>query len=238
MLLGARQFFERRGAGGELPAGYAQVEYVYPQSEGAYIDLGWYPTKWTAFDAYMTIAPYRKANFGVTDDASAHQPQGFSLIDVWANDRWLGFKQNGTNEWNEGWKNFSGYTEIRNSIHHHVINLSAYMTRNPSPPYNAFEYSIDGNIITTGYWSDATPNTKQTYSPIERNVYLFAANVNGTPTAAGVSKIGVLKFFDADGVCANFIPCLNPQGAAGMFDTVSKSFHGASSGTILYQPLS
>jgi hypothetical protein len=233
-MIAARQIFLGRGAGGGLPTGYTEVDYITPASSGAYIDLGWYPTKWTVFDAHMTVAPFRRANFGVSGDASAHKPQGFSFVDVWGTDRWLGFKQNGTGEWNEDLKSYSQYNDIRNNIHHHRIDLAFYTSRNPLPTYNAYEYFVDGNVISTGFWDDETPNTKQTYNPIYGNVFLFAVNVNGNPSAAGISKMGHLKFSDEDGICADFIPCLDSDNNAGMYDLVARTFHGAASGTINY----
>ena len=107
-IAGHHSMMEKAGGGG-LPSDYTEVEYIYPQAAGAYIDLGWYPTTWTAFDAYLSIAPLRKANFGVSNvtPTSTNSQQilnlGFSLVDNWANDRWLGFAQNGTYEWNNNY---------------------------------------------------------------------------------------------------------------------------------------
>ena len=239
MIKGTRMMM-KHGGGGGLPAGYSEVDYITPASSGAYIDLGWYPTTWTAFDAYMTIAPLRKANFGVSDvvPTSTNSQQilnlGFSLVDNWSNDRWLGFAQSGTYEWNNDLYSYSQYTDIRNNLHHHVVDLEKYLSRMSTSQDFSSEYAVDGTTIKSGFWDNVLPSGKQTYTGINRDVFLFALNVNGSASAAGVSKCGRLRFCTLQGDVANFIPCINGNGYAGMYDTVSRTFHGAASGTINY----
>ena len=230
-------------AGGGLPSSYTEVDYIYPSAAGAYIDLGWYPTTWTAFDAYLSMAPLRKANFGVSDvtPTSTNSSQilnlGFSLVDNWANDRWLGFAQNGTYEWNNSLYSYAEYNDIRNNIHHHFVDLRKYLSRTSTSQESAIEYAVDGTTIKSNFWDNVLPSSKQTYSAIARNVFLFALNVNGSAAAAGVSKAGRLRFYTAQGDSAYFIPCIDGSLNAGMFDLVSQTFHGAAAGTILYQAL-
>jgi len=235
----------QKAAGGGLPSSYTEVEYIYPSAAGAYIDLGWYPTTWTAFDAWLSIAPLRKANFGVSDivPTSTNSQQnlnlGFSLAGNWSQDRWLGFSQNGTYEWNGEYYSYAQYTSARNNVHHHYVDLDNYVQHGAgsSEAYRK-EYYIDDSLIATGYWDNIFPVSKQTYSYINRDVFLFALNVNGSAAAAAVTKCGRLRFYNAQGDAANFIPCINENLNAGMFNLVSQTFHGAATGTILYQALS
>lgn len=229
-------------AGGGLPSSYTEVEYIYPSAAGAYIDLGWHPTTWTAFDAYLTIAPLRKANFGVSNvtPTSTNSSQilnlGFSLVDNWANDRWLGFAQSGTYEWSNNFSTSSQYNNVRNNIHHHYVDLAAYLARTNTGAV-ADEYSLDDSLVQTGFWDRKIPSGIQEYSAINRNVFLFALNNNGSAVAAGVSKMGRLRFYTTQGDAAYFIPCVDSSLNAGMFNLVSQTFHGAAAGTILYQSL-
>lgn len=233
LCIGLRNGMMFPTGGGELPSGYTEVDYITPAASGAYIDLGWYPTTWTAFEAYMTIAQKGYANFGVSSNSTAHQPQGFSLLNTWANDRYWGFKQCGTNEWSEGYTTTSQQQDIRNNIHHHVINIDRYISRTDTSTVG-FEYSVDDALIKTGFWGNLMPSGVSTYTPIAHNVYLFAVNVNGVAKAHAITKMGRLRFYTAEGDVANFIPCLDPSNNAGMYNTITQTFQDAASGTINY----
>lgn len=222
--------------GGVLPAGYTQVEYIYPQSAGAYINLGWHPTKWTAFDGYMSIADRTKANWGLTSNFDSHITRGFLLGQVWSVDRWLGFKQSGTYEWNNELYSYFEYVEMQDNIHHHSIDLAAYMAKTYPPDRAKTDYYVDDVLIETGMWDAVMPSSKLDYDAMQIDMYLFAVNQEGSATAFSTVKQGPIRFFDEDGDSANFIPCTNQYGEAGMYDIISKSFHGAASGTILYKP--
>ena len=75
-------------------------------------------------------------------------------------------------------------------------------------------------------WNNTSTNTFQTVS----NLTLFALNRNGTIQEYLTGKIYYCTIRDNGTLVRNFIPCKNPEGAIGMYDTIGKQFY-ANAGT-------
>ena len=75
-------------------------------------------------------------------------------------------------------------------------------------------------------WNNTSTNTFQTVS----NLTLFALNRNGTIREYLTGKIYYCTISDNGTLVRNFIPCKNPDGVIGMYDTVGKQFY-ANAGT-------
>ena len=75
-------------------------------------------------------------------------------------------------------------------------------------------------------WNNASTATFQTVS----NLTLFALNRNGTMREYLTGKIYYCTISDNGTLVRNFIPCKNPDGAIGMYDTIGKQFY-ANAGT-------
>lgn len=75
-------------------------------------------------------------------------------------------------------------------------------------------------------WNNASTATFQTVS----NLTLFALNRNGTIREYLTGKIYYCTISDNGTLVRNFIPCKNPDGVIGMYDTVGKQFY-ANAGT-------
>lgn len=70
-------------------------------------------------------------------------------------------------------------------------------------------------------WNNASTTTFQTVS----NLTLFALNRNGTIQGYLTGKIYYCTISDNGTLVRNFIPCKNPEGAIGMYDTIGAQFY-------------
>ena len=69
------------------------------------------------------------------------------------------------------------------------------------------------------------------------NLYLFAVNNNGAATLQAHAKLYSCKIYDNDTLIRNFIPCKNPSGVIGLYDTVNSQFYSnAGTGTFIAGP--
>ena len=75
-------------------------------------------------------------------------------------------------------------------------------------------------------WNNSSTETFQTVS----NLTLFALNRNGTILEYLTGKIYYCTIRDNGTLIRNFVPCKNPEGVIGMYDTVGKQFY-ANAGT-------
>ena len=70
-------------------------------------------------------------------------------------------------------------------------------------------------------WNNTSTNTFQTVS----NLTLFALNRNGTIREYLTGKIYYCTISDNGTIVRNFIPCKNPDGVIGMYDTIGDQFY-------------
>ena len=100
------------------------------------------------------------------------------------------------------------------------------------------KYTIDKNKEKT-YLDGvlAATNTAGTFS-CNYPLFLFTGNTGGT---AGTPKAGTIiyycKIYDNDVLARDFIPCKNPSGVIGLYDTVNSQFYSnAGTGTFIAGP--
>lgn len=100
------------------------------------------------------------------------------------------------------------------------------------------KYTIDKNKEKT-YLDGvlASTNTAGTFS-CNYPLFLFTGNTGGT---AGTPKAGTIiyycKIYDNDVLARDFIPCKNPSGVIGLYDTVNSQFYSnAGTGTFIAGP--
>lgn len=88
--------------------------------------------------------------------------------------------------------------------------------------------SVDNNIFST--FSTATFQCNW-------NLYLFAVNNNGIANLNTYAKLYSCKIYDNDVLIRNFIPCKNPSGIIGLYDTVNSQFYkNLGTGTFIAGP--
>ena len=69
-------------------------------------------------------------------------------------------------------------------------------------------------------------------------MFLFANNNAGTAAGFGSFKLYVCKLFDNGNLIRDFVPCIDPTGAVGLYDLVDGKFYGnAGTGVFLAGPL-
>ena len=78
-------------------------------------------------------------------------------------------------------------------------------------------YTINGDEYEYSDWGDGIE------SPVK--MYIFGISNSGSFTQQCWGRIYALRFTQSDAVVANYIPCINPLGEVGLYDTVNLSFH-------------
>lgn len=86
---------------------------------------------------------------------------------------------------------------------------------------------VDKNKHVCAIGSDVITNTTAS-AQATLNVYLFTINNSGAVnTNYSISaKLFSCKIYDGETLVRNFIPCINPEGMVGLFDTVGLAFYG------------
>ena len=87
--------------------------------------------------------------------------------------------------------------------------------------------TVDGNSLTY---------PAQTFQQT-RPLFLLATNNNGVANGIAASQLYSAKIYDNDTIVRDFIPCKNPSGVIGLYDTVNSQFYqNAGSGTFIAGP--
>lgn len=93
---------------------------------------------------------------------------------------------------------------------------------------------MNKNITTIGKYT--ATNTSNSFSS-GYNMYLFGSNFMGSFYEGISAKIWSMSIYDNDNLVRDYVPCINPSGAIGMYDMVSGSFFAnAGSGVFVAGP--
>ena len=57
-------------------------------------------------------------------------------------------------------------------------------------------------------------------------MFLFSNNNVGTAAGFGSFKLYVCQIYDNGTLVRDFLPCINPNGAVGLYDLVGRQFYG------------
>ena len=88
-------------------------------------------------------------------------------------------------------------------------------------------WKIDKNKNVTTINSSVTTHAAGTFTcPVP--IYLFAVNNNGSLMATGCAgaKCYSCQIYDDGSLIRNYVPCINPDGEAGLYDTINSKFYG------------
>lgn len=89
--------------------------------------------------------------------------------------------------------------------------------------------SRNGNIISIG--DNVLTNTEKTFTSTT-TLFLFAHNSNGTVTRQASLKLYSCKIYDKGVLCRDYVPCIDSDGVAGLYDKVDHKFYtNAGAGT-------
>ena len=83
------------------------------------------------------------------------------------------------------------------------------------------ECYINGELVSTATYTTFA-------SPV--NMYIFNNNNNGSLSGGSSAKLYNCSIYDNGTIVRHFIPCKNPDGAVGLYDTIGKQFY-ANAGT-------
>lgn len=92
-------------------------------------------------------------------------------------------------------------------------------------------YSIDKNRNVCKINGTPILSSEQTFNGTT-NIYLFARSYSSLSYSKG--KLFFCKIFKGDTLLRDYIPCINPSGAVGLYDLVGKQFYGNSGTGIFY----
>lgn len=193
---------------GPLPEGYTQLEYI--QSSGTqYINSGYAPSQNTRVVADVQLMEQTTATVAF-----------FGVRDTAA--------ANSPNKF-IAWSMTTGQ-----SIRSDYFGTSS----NPTSSISVVgkRITIDKNRNICSFGETVLTNTVAT-GQCKNNMFLFAENDEGKANYFGSIKLYSCQVYDNDNLIRDFTPCINSDGAVGLYDMVGAQFYGnAGSGTFTAGP--
>lgn len=115
---------------------------------------------------------------------------------------------------------------------------SYYGTKtNNAVPITSMSLNVDANKNIWEYSSETITFDKNNFT-CAYSMYIFNVNKdNSSAYLPGMMKLYLFKIYDNDVLVRDFIPCKNPSGAIGLYDTVNNQFYqNVGSGTFIAGP--
>ena len=193
---------------GRLPAGYTEVEYVQNGTSGTtsrmpYIQM---PAKSTATKFSLKFSSGQTSS---TSSATVYAVYGYG-------------QKSGTSIYREGICVCSGKVRFRHQTS--FTNLADYVAG------SNYEIELDSTAKTITTNGTTISKTVGTYWRSSMN-RLFGEQQNNLndESQAKQTKVYSLKMWDTNGnLVLDFVPCIDPSGAIGMYDAVGEKFYGNS----------
>lgn len=186
---------------GELPIDYVSMYYI--ESTGTqYINTGFSPNQDTRvvcdFEiiSLPTKTDYHTVIFGARSSANAPGMQFAFSLR----------RQSGNNGFRGDYYNTRNYlsTKYTSALNRYIVDQ------------NKNVISFNNETITTNYIS----------FNVGYPLYLFSMNTTNSTGNNMMGRIYSCQIYDNGNLVRNFIPCINPSGEIGMYDTVGKAFYG------------
>lgn len=207
----ARKVFEKSGAApaGQLPAGYTEVEYIQNGTSSTTSYMPYIQMPDTA-DATKFAIKFASGQVSSTGSTSVYAVYGYTINDVTT-----------SNIYRHGI-----------SIYHGKVCYRWSSTRFDLIDYTAntlYEVEIDGVAKTMTANGTVTSKNPSTYFRLPMNRLFGQQNNLDDEYQAKETKVYSVKMWDAGGeMLLDFIPCIDPSGAIGMYDVVGGKFYGNS----------
>lgn len=115
---------------------------------------------------------------------------------------------------------------------------SYYGTKtNNSVPITGMSLDVDANKNIWKYSGETITFDKNNFT-CAYSMYIFDVNKDNDPNyLPGMMKLYLFKIYDNDVLVRDFIPCKNPSGTVGLYDSVNNQFYqNAGSGTFIAGP--
>lgn len=183
--------------GVSLPAGYTKIEYL--ESDGTqFIDTGYKPNNNTRVvaDFQYTDSSDWQTLFGVENGSAAEDANKDAFIFIMAN--------------------YQG-----NYFHYYYGEATPSVGVNLDPTAR-FQVDLNKNVMTIGGQSYVA--TERTFQ-LNYTLTLFAYNQGGTHTLKSKARIYSCEIYDNGVKVRDFIPCTNPDGISGLWDSVNDVFY-------------
>lgn len=184
-----------------LPSGYTRLDYIENPDQNAYIDTGILPDDTTGFKVNMSVK------------------------DINADLYYLGARESDRTDSRFGLGVYQVHTYMALGTYYSNVTEWTITSDTPFVAENNYKNSrvatMDGqNSVSVGTLSGIT---------FTRNIYLFKANLP-TPQTTSYCRIYDCEITQGSSVVAHFIPCLDNNGVACMYDTIRKqTFYSAGS---------
>ena len=211
-------------AAGQLPVGYTEVECITVTDQNQYIDTGFTPYYMTDIEAHFEVPDFSQDN-----------------IIYWT--RATGFSS------------FAFITKADSADKTKRVRAYRESNGQSGVEIELPEYLTERDIwYSTKYVDNKTDNkftvNDQTVSFVQAsgtgrlpNIFLFRLNDVGSLYTSVKAVVGIklysFKIIEGGAVVANFVPCLNSDSVAGLYDTVRNSFctnAAATGGSFGYDP--
>ena len=191
-----------------LPAGYIRLDYIENPDQNAYINTGILPDDTTGFKVRMSVR------------------------DITTDLYYLGCRESNSTDSRFGLGVYQGHTYMAFGTYYSDANNWTITRGTPFVAENNYKNSrvatMDGlNPVSVGTLSGIT---------FTRNIYLFKLN---QPTLQITSNCRIYdcEITQGNSVVARFIPCLDNNGVACMYDVIRKqTFYSAGSSNFIYIP--
>lgn len=115
---------------------------------------------------------------------------------------------------------------------------SYYGTKtNDAVPITDMSLNVDANKNIWKYSGETITFDKNNFT-CAYSMYIFNVNKDNSPAyLPGMMKLYLFKIYDNDVLVRDFIPCKNPSGTVGLYDSVNNQFYqNAGSGTFIAGP--
>lgn len=115
---------------------------------------------------------------------------------------------------------------------------SCYGTKtNNTVPITDMSLNVDANKNIWKYSGETITFDKNNFT-CAYSMYIFNVNKDNSPAyLPGMMKLYLFKIYDNDVLVRDFIPCKNPSGTIGLYDSVNNQFYqNAGSGTFIAGP--
>ena len=82
--------------------------------------------------------------------------------------------------------------------------------------------------VLTDTWNDNVPHTQNYINGLNHTypIFIFSNNISAVARQFASIKLFSFALYDSGNLVRNFVPCISPNGAAGLYDLVNGQFYG------------
>lgn len=100
------------------------------------------------------------------------------------------------------------------------------LTTISSADYGTAKFYVDKNKNETDLNGQYSATATYAAFTCPGSMYIFATNNNGAVYAQASAKLYCMRVYDNGILVRDYVPCINPSGAVGLYDLVGKKFYG------------